>query len=338
MSTTSKEIRLASRPTGMPAAENFELAEVDLPALEDGQVLIKNHWMSVDPYMRGRMMDIQSYVPPFQVGEVLSGGAIGEVVESKNPDCPVGTWLNHMGGWREFTISDGMLDQRIDPNLAPPQAFLGVLGMPGLTAYAGLLRVGELKDGDQVFVTAASGAVGSVVCQIAKAKGHYVAGSAGSDDKCKWLEDIAGIDKAINYKNYGSQPELEAAMAEACPKGIDVYFENVGGDHLTSALNLMNQFARAPFCGMISRYNDTAPVAGPPNLVMTVAKSLKLQGFIVTNHLDMAEDFLRDVPAWIKDGKIKWEETVYEGIEKAPDAFMGLFAGANFGKMLVKLS
>ena len=338
MSTTSKEIHLASRPNGMPTKENFELAEVEVPALADGQVLIRNHWMSVDPYMRGRMMDVQSYVPPFQIGEVLSGGAIGEVVESKNPDVKVGTWLQHMNGWREFAVSDGLFDQVIDPNIAPPQAFLGVLGMPGLTAYAGLLRVGELKDGDEVFVTAASGAVGSVVAQIAKAKGHHVAGSAGSDDKCKWLEDVAGIDKAINYKNYGSQGELEAAMAEACPRGIDVYFENVGGDHLVSALNLMNTFGRMPLCGMISRYNDTAPQPGPWNLIMAVGKSLKLQGFIVTNHLDIAEDFMRDVPAWIKDGKIKWEETVFEGVENAPDAFMGLFSGANFGKMLVKLS
>jgi NADPH-dependent curcumin reductase CurA len=311
---------------------------VELPALKDGEILIKNHWMSVDPYMRGRMMDMESYVPPFQIGEPLTGGAIGEVVESKNPDYPVGTWLNHFNGWREYAISDGMLDQKIDPSLAPAQAFLGVLGMPGLTAYAGLLRIGELKDGDEVFVTAASGAVGSVVCQIAKAKGHHVAGSAGSDDKCKWLEDVAGIDKAINYKNHKTQSELEAAMREACPRGIDVYFENVGGDHLTSALNLMNTFGRAPLCGMISRYNDTEPRPGPWNLVMAVGKSLKLQGFIVSNHLDLAEDFTRDMSGWIKDGKIKWEETVYEGIEKAPDAFLGLFQGANFGKMLVKLS
>ncbi len=334
----SKEIHLASRPTGMPTKDNFKLAEVELPALKDGQILIKNHWMSVDPYMRGRMMDMESYVPPFQIGEPLSGGAIGEVIDSKNPNVPVGTWLNHFNGWREYAISDGMLDQKIDPTLAPAQAYLGVLGMPGMTAYAGLLRIGELKDGDDVFVTAASGAVGSVVCQIAKAKGHHVGGSAGSDDKCKWLEDVAGIDKAINYKNYKTQPELEAAMRGAMPKGIDVYFENVGGDHLTSALNLMKPFGRAPLCGMISRYNDTEPRPGPWNLVMAVGKSLKLQGFIVSNHLDLAEDFIRDMSGWIKDGKIKWEETVYDGIEKAPDAFLGLFSGANFGKMLVKLS
>jgi NADPH-dependent curcumin reductase CurA len=334
----SKEIHLASRPNGMPTKDNFKLAEVEMRAIKDGEILIKNHWMSVDPYMRGRMMDMESYVPPFQIGEPLSGGAIGEVIESKNADYPVGTWLNHFNGWREYAISDGMLDQKIDPTLAPPQAFLGVLGMPGMTAYAGLLRIGELKEGDNVFVTAASGAVGGVVCQIAKAKGHYVAGSAGSDDKCKWLEDVAGIDKAINYKHHKTQPELEAAMRDACPNGIDVYFENVGGDHLTSALNLMNPFARAPLCGMISRYNDTTPTPGPWNLVMAVGKSLKLQGFIVSNHLDLANDFVRDMSGWIKDGKIKWEETVYEGVEKAPDAFLGLFSGANFGKMLVKLS
>ncbi len=210
--------------------------------------------------------------------------------------------------------------------------------MPGLTAYAGLLRIGELKEGDNVFVTAASGAVGSIVCQIAKAKGCYVAGSAGSEEKCKWLKEVAGVDAVINYKHYPSQSELETAMSDACPNGIDVYFENVGGDHLVSALNLMNPFGRMPLCGMISRYNDTEPQPGPWNLILAVGKSLKMQGFIVSNHLDMAEDFLRDVPAWIKDGKIKWEESVYDGIEKAPDAFLGLFSGANFGKALVKLS
>lgn len=334
----SKEIHLASRPVGMPTSDNFKLVEVDVPALKDGEVLIRNHWMSVDPYMRGRMIESDSYIPPFQLDQVLSGGAIGEVVESKNPNMPTGTWVQHMDGWREYVAGAPTLAQPIDPNLAPPQAYLGVLGMPGLTAYAGLLRCGALKDGDEVFVTAASGAVGSVVCQIAKAKGHYVAGSAGSDDKCKWLKDVAGVDAVINYKDYKTQPELEAAMKEACPRGIDVYFENVGGDHLTSALNLMNRFGRMPFCGMIARYNDTEPQPGPWNLFQVIGKNLSINGFIVSNHLDMAEDFVTDVSGWIRDGKIKWEETVYEGLEKAPDAFLGLFKGANFGKMLVKLT
>jgi len=332
---TSRQIHLKSRPAGMPRPENFELAEVSVPEPGPNQVLVRNIWMSVDPYMRGRMMDRESYVPPFQIGAPLDGGAVGVVEVSNHPDLKPGDHVTHMMGWRERFVTDGGGLARVDGSAAPLQAYLGVLGMPGLTAYSGLLRIGEPKEGETVFVSAASGAVGAVVCQIAKIKGCRAVGSVGSDEKARWLTDVAGIDAAVNYKKV---PDLEVAIANACPKGIDVYFENVGGAHLVAALNLMNSFGRIPLCGMISQYNLEKPEPGPWNLVLAVAKSLKLQGFIVTNYLDMLDDFQRDMTKWIGEGRIKWHETVSEGIETAPQAFLNLFTGGNFGKMLVKLS
>ncbi|WP_422020830.1 NADP-dependent oxidoreductase [Pyruvatibacter mobilis] len=330
----SKEVRLKARPEGMPKLEDFEVAETEIGAPGDGEVLIRNIWMSVDPYMRGRMYDRESYVPPFQIGAPLEGGAIGQVVASNSDKVAVGDYVQSMLGWREYAVAKGEDVQKVDETAAPIQAYLGTLGMPGMTAYAGLLRVGELKDGETVFVSAASGAVGAVVCQIAKAKGCFVVGTAGSDDKCKWLEETAGIDKAINYKTCGN---LTEAVREAAPKGIDVYFENVGGEHLVAALENMRPFGRLAMCGMISQYNDTTPTPGPNNLIYMVGKSLKMQGFIVSNHFDLLPDFIRDMSQWIKEGKIKWEETVEDGIERAPNAFLNLFTGGNFGKMLVKV-
>lgn len=330
----SKEIRLAARPVGEPKDSDFELAEVDVPSPGKGEFLVRNIWMSVDPYMRGRMMDRESYVPPFQIGEALQGGAIGQVIESNNDAFAKGDYVNSMNGWREFYVSDGTLVNKIDPAMGPIEANLGVLGMPGMTAYAGLFKVADLKDGENVFVSAASGAVGAVVCQLAKAHGCYVVGSAGSDEKCKWLEEVAGIDKAINYKTCG---DLDAAVRDAFPKGIDVYFENVGGAHLQAAINYMNPFARAALCGMIEQYNDTEPRPGPNNLIQIVGKSLRLQGFIVSNHLDIIPEFYAEMSKLIASGKMNWEQTVEEGIENAPKAFLNLFSGANFGKMLVKV-
>lgn len=330
----SREIRLKSRPVGMPTAANFELATRDVAQPSDGEVLVRNIWMSVDPYMRGRMMDRESYVPPFQIGEALQGGAIGQVVASKSPGLNVGDYVQSMFGWREYEVAKAETFQKVDPALGPIEAYLGVLGMPGMTAYAGLMRIGELKDGDNVFVSAASGAVGSVVCQLAKAHGCYVVGSAGSDEKCRWLEEVAGIDKAINYKTCG---DLDKAVGAAFPKGIDVYFENVGGKHLETAINHMRPFGRLALCGMIEQYNDTAPRPGPSNIIMAVGKSLKLQGFIVSNHFDLLPAFYTEMAALIKAGKMKWQETVENGIENAPKAFMNLFTGANTGKMLVKI-
>ncbi|MEG9861956.1 MAG: NADP-dependent oxidoreductase [Parvularculales bacterium] len=330
----SKEIHLASRPNGMPKLSDFTLAENSLSQPEAGEFLVRNIWMSVDPYMRGRMMDRESYVPPFQIGHVLEGGSIGQVVASSHDDYAVGDYVSGMMGWREYFISNGDMMSKVDPSIAPIETFLGTLGMPGLTAYAGLLRVGALKDGENVFVSAASGAVGSVVCQIAKAKGCHVAGTAGSDEKCAWLEKEAGIDAAINYKTCG---DLDSAIRRASPKGIDVCFENVGGAHLQAALNNMRMRGRIALCGMIDQYNNTAPEPGPNNLILAVGMSLKMEGFIVTNHIDMMSDFHRDMGQWITEGKIKWRQTVDEGIEKAPEAFLKLFTGDNFGKMLVKV-
>ncbi len=331
----SKEIRLKARPVGTPKESDFELAEAEIGSPGDGEVLVRNIWMSVDPYMRGRMYDRESYVPPFQIGKPLEGGAIGQVVASNDKDVAVGDYVQSMLGWREYFVAKGKDVQKVDDKSGVPiQAYLGTLGMPGLTAYAGLLKIGELKDGETVFVSAASGAVGAVVCQIAKAKGCTVIGSAGSDDKCKWLEETAGIDKAINYKTCGN---LVEAVGKAAPKGIDVYFENVGGEHLEAALEHMRPFGRLAMCGMISQYNNTEPAPGPSNLIYMVGKSLKMQGFIVSNHFDLLPDFIRDMSKWIGEGKIKWEETVEEGIDRAPHAFLNLFSGSNFGKMLVKV-
>src|SRR5579862_8857125 len=319
----SREIRLKSRPAGMPALANFELAEVDLPAPGPGQVLVRNAYMTVDPYMRGRMMDRRSYVPPFQIGEALTGGAVGQVVEAgAGAPFKVGDHVMSMAGWREAFVSTGI------------ESYLGTFGMPGLTAYAGLLRIGEFKPEDSVFVSAASGAVGTVVCQIAKAKGSKrVVGSAGSDEKCKFLRDI-GCDEAINYKTCG---DLNAAVAKAFPDGIGVYFDNVGGTHLEAAIGNMRQFGRLAECGMIEQYNATEPPPGPRNMIMTVGLSLTIKGFIVSNHYDMLGDFMRDMGAWTKAGQMKWRETIYDGVERAPEAFIGLFKGENFGKMLVRV-
>ena len=334
--STNREIHLASRPTGMPESENFKLVETPMPKTGQGQFLVRNILMSVDPYMRGRMMDRESYIPPYQVGQVLDGGSVGQVVESQHAGFAVGDYVCGFatGGWREYWVSDGTMMQKVDPSLAPLPAYLGVLGLPGLTAYSGFLRIGQPKEGETVFVSAASGAVGAVVCQIAKRKGCYVAGSVGSDEKAEWLRREAGVDAVLNYKTCGN---LEAAVKAAAPQGIDVYFENVGGEHLEVALGLMNRLGRIVACGMISQYNAVEPPPGPRNLILVVAQSLTLQGFIVSNYLDMVPSFFADMGQWIREGKIKWAETIVEGIANAPKAFLGLFTGANFGKMLVRL-
>ena len=331
----NREIRLKSRPVGVPTVDNFELAETDVPTPASGEVLVRNVYMSVDPYMRGRMVDRQSYVPPFQLGQPLQGGAIGQVVASnKNSDFKPGDYVSNFNGWREWFVSPSAGLTKLDHLIAPMQSYLGALGMPGLTAYAGLLRIGALKDGERVFVSAATGAVGSVVVQIAKAKGCYVVGSAGSDEKCKYLTQELGVDKAINYRKAG---DLTNAIKAAFPEGIDVYFENVGGEHLVAALNNMRNNGRIPLCGMIDIYNATEMPAGPPNLALAIGLQLTLKGFIVSNHYDLMPQFLADMSRWVKEGKMKWRETILDGIERAPEAFIGLFKGDNFGKMLVRV-
>ncbi|WP_411286447.1 NADP-dependent oxidoreductase [Phenylobacterium sp.] len=332
--TAVREIRLKSRPSGLPTADNFEVATVDLPDPAAGEVQVRNLWMTVDPYMRGRMNDVKSYSPPFQLGKAMDGGAVGEVTASNAPGFSVGDLVQSNLGWREGYNAPAAGVQKVDTMGLPPQAFLGVAGMPGLTAYVGLLRIAGLKDGDVVFVSGAAGAVGSLVCQIAKAKGHTVIGSAGGPQKVAFLKEI-GVDHAIDYK---AETDLSAAVMAAAPDGIDVYFENVGGAHLEAALNAARLRARFAICGMISIYNATEPQPGPRNLALLIGKNIRMEGFIVSNHWDMMADFHRDLAAWVRDGKVKWKETVFEGIERAPDAFLGLFKGENLGKMLVKLA
>jgi NADPH-dependent curcumin reductase CurA len=332
--TAVREIRLKSRPNGVPTHDNFELATVDLPAPGPGEVQVKNLWMTVDPYMRGRMNDVKSYVPPFQIGAPLEGGAIGEVTLSNDPSLKPGDLVQSNLGWREGFNAPAAGVQKLDTAGLPPQAFLGAAGMPGLTAYAGLLRVAALKEGDIVFVSGAAGAVGSMVVQIAKAKGHTVIGSAGGAEKVAFLKEI-GCDAVIDYK---AEKDLTAALLREAPKGIDVYFDNVGGEHLEAALAAARPFARFALCGAISMYNATELPPGPRNLVQMVGKQLRMEGFIVSTHWDMMADYHRELAAWVKAGKVTWRETVKDGIENAPDAFVGLFKGENLGKMLVKLA
>ncbi len=330
----SREIRLARRPIGLPQESDFELAEARIPELGKEEVLVRNIYMSVDPYMRGRMNDRPSYVPPFQLGEPLAGRSVGQVVASRNAMFQVGDYVSGAQGWREYYLSGGTDLTQIDPHLAPIQTYLGTLGMTGMTAYVGLLSIGLPKAGETVFVSAASGAVGAVVCQIAKIKGCRVIGSAGSKEKVAWLMNEAGIDVAFNYKEVG---DLVAEVGKHCPQGIDVYFENVGGKHLEAALEYMNLFGRIVACGMISLYNATDPEPGPHNLFYVPRKRLTIQGFIVSDHLARQSQFLKDMSQWIAEGRIKWRETIVEGIENAPRALISLFKGENFGKMLVKI-
>jgi len=330
----SREIHLKSRPVGMPTAENFELATVTLPAPQAGQVVVRNLYLSVDPYMRGRMVDRKSYTPPFRLGEALTGGCVGQVVQANASPLAVGDYVLGMQGWREYYLSDGKGLTRIDPTLAPLPAFLGIAGMPGLTAYVGLLDIGQAKAGETVFVSAAAGAVGATVCQIAKIKGCTVIGSAGADDKVAWLLNEAGVDAAFNYKKVD---DLRAELAKHCPNGIDLYFDNVGGDHLEAALDRMNNYGRLVMCGMIAQYNATEATPAPRNLGLIVGKRLRMQGFIVSDHVDRQTQLFADLREWIASGKLTWQETIYQGIEKTPQAFLSLFTGQNFGKMLVKV-
>ncbi len=334
METLSREIRLANRPVGLPRESDFELAEARLPEISENGVLVRNIYMSVDPYMRGRMIDRPSYVAPFQIGEPLAGACVGQVTASRNSVFQVGDFVTSAKGWREYYVSDGTDLIKIDPRLAPIQTYLGTLGMPGMTAYVGLLHIGVPKAGETVFVSAASGAVGANVCQIAKIKGCRVVGSAGSREKISWLINEAGIDDAFNYRETG---DLVAEAGKRCPKGIDIYFENVGGRHLEAALEHLNPFGRIVMCGMISQYNAIEPGPGPRNLFYVTTKRLTVRGFIVSDHLDRRSQFLGDMSQWIAEGRIKWKETIVAGIENAPKAFISLFKGENFGKMLVKI-
>jgi NADPH-dependent curcumin reductase CurA len=331
---TTREIQLASRPHGRPVPENFRLAETKLPELQDGQVLVRNLYISVDPYMRGRMNDVKSYSAPFALDAALDGGAVGEVIASRAEGRAVGDAVVHQLGWREYAVVDAAATTLARTDLAPASAFLGALGMTGLTAYAGLLKVAEFKPGDAVFVSGAAGAVGSLVGQIAKAKGaSRVIGSAGSPEKVARLLEL-GFDAAFNYHD---GPVRELLKEAAGDKGIDVYFDNVGGEHLEAALSVLNVGGRVALCGAISQYNATEATAAPRNLAIAIGKQLTLRGFLVGGQRQHAAEFAAQMSAWLADGTVRYDETIVDGLENAPQAFIDLLDGANTGKMLVRI-
>jgi NADPH-dependent curcumin reductase CurA len=322
---------LKSRPDGLPSSSNFELKEVELPPLADGMIRVRNRWLSVDPYMRGRMNDVKSYVPPFQLGAPMDGGAIGEVVESKADGFTPGDLVQHMAGWRDEAIISARAATKLPDLDVPPEKFLGILGITGATAYFGLLDAAQAKPGDTLFVSAAAGAVGSAVVQIAKAKGMTVIGSAGGQAKCEFVRSL-GADAVIDYR---AGPLLKA-LAKAAPNGIDVYFDNVGGSHLDAALAAARQNARFAICGMIEAYNNPKPT--PLRFIMRViAMRIRLQGFIVSDYLPRMGEFHAAMGPWLADGTVTSRETVVDGLDKMLEAFLGLFAGGNTGKMLVRL-
>ncbi|MGA4842225.1 NADP-dependent oxidoreductase [Streptomyces sp. G45] len=332
---TGRAWHLVRRPHGWPVPEDFALREVPVEAPEEGRLLVRNLHFSVDPYMRGRMNDVKSYIPPFQLDQPMDGGAVGVVVASNADGFAVGDHVLHFTGWREYASVSARTATKVDPEAAPLSAYLGVLGMPGLTAYAGLLEVASFKEGDAVFVSGAAGAVGSQVGQIARLKGaSRVVGSAGSDDKVKLLVEEYGFDAAFNYKD--EKPVVEQ-LKEAAPDGVDVYFDNVGGEHLEAAISRMNVGGRATICGMISGYNDTEPTPGPRNMAMIIGKRLRLQGMLVADHEDLQPQFVREVAGWVRSGELKYAETVTHGIESGVDAFLGMLRGENTGKMVVSL-
>ncbi len=331
MGRVNREVRLVGRPQGVPDESLFEVAETEVPDPAEGQVLIRNAYISVDPYMRGRMSDVRSYVAPFTLGEAMSGGGVGRVEVSRSADWATGEWVVHMLGWREWSLSDGRGLKRIDPSLAPVSTALGILGMPGMTAWWGIAQIARPREGETVFVSGAAGAVGSAAAQLALVRGAKVVGSAGSPEKVAWLEELGLL--AFDYKQ---RPPHEA-LRELAPDGIDVYFDNVGGTHLEAAIGAMRPFGRVVACGAISRYSDAEPEPGPRNLFMLFTKRLTVQGFIVSDHYDRFDEFLAEVGPLVRDGRLRYHETIVDGIEQAPAAFLGLLRGANIGKMLVKV-
>jgi hypothetical protein len=331
----NKQVRLASRPSGWVSLENFTVSEVEAASPGDGEVLVRNIFMSVDPYMRGRMNDVKSYIPPFQIGEVLQAGVVGEVVASNFDGIAKGDHVTGMLGWENYSVSDGRLLRKLPKSSAPLSWHLGILGMPGMTAYVGLMKIAAAKAGDIVFVTAASGAVGSVVGQLANILGCKVYGSAGSDEKVALLKDEFGYDDGFNYKTSES---LARSVKELCPDGIDVLFENVGGEMMEAALWNMRDFGRIALCGMISGYNDEEMQPGPRGMMVMIARRLTMRGFIVTDDPKACEEYVTKAIGWISEGKLKYRETVAQGIENAPQAFIDLLQGGNTGKQIVQLS
>jgi NADPH-dependent curcumin reductase CurA len=332
MEGVAREVRLVARPQGFPGEELFEVAETQIPDPSDGQVLIRNAFFSVDPYMRPRMNDVRSYVAPFTLGEAMTGNAVGRVAVSRDERYAEGEWVLHQLGWREWALSDGAALRRLDPGAAPVSTALGVLGMPGFTAWYGLFVLGRPQAGETVFVSGAAGAVGSAAGQMAAIAGCRVIGSAGSEEKLAWLREL-GFDAVFNYR----EQRPREALAELAPDGIDIYFDNVGGDHLEAAIGALRTYGRVVACGSISRYNDAEPSPGPRNMFMVVTKRLRIEGFIISDHFDRFREFVGEAAEWVRDGRLRYRETVVEGIENAPKAFLGLLRGENIGKMLVKV-
>jgi NADPH-dependent curcumin reductase len=333
MSAMNRQVRLKSRPTGEPLADNFELADAPVPEPKDGEVLRRTIYLSLDPYMRGRMSDAKSYATPVKIGDVMGAHTVSEVVESKNPAFTKGDFVTGYDGWQAFGVSSGKELRTLDPKAAPISTAISVLGMPGMTAFVGLMDIGQPKPGETVVVSAASGAVGSVVGQLAKVKGCRAVGIAGSADKCKYVVETLGFDACINYKT----DELVPALKAACPNGVDVYFDNVGGEIFAAILRVLNDFARIPLCGLISEYNATANTPGPNLRPLLVHRAL-IKGFIVSDHNDRAPAFLQEVAPLVLSGRIKFREDIVEGLDRAPDAFIGLLKGKNFGKLMVRVS
>jgi NADPH-dependent curcumin reductase CurA len=335
MTTANREIHLASRPHGEPTPDNFRLVHTELPDLGPGQVLVRNLFMSVDPYMRGRMNDVPSYAPPWPVNQPMAGRAVGEVIASKLTERPVASLVLHEAGWRGYALLDRDSSQLISPAAGvSPSLYLGVLGMPGLTAYAGLFRVAAFTAGDTVFVSGAAGAVGSLVGQYARLRGATrVIGSAGSPDKVRYLTEELGFDAAFDYHD-----AVAEQLRAAAPDGIDVYFDNVGGEQLEAAIGVLNVHGRAALCGSISRYNAVAPSPGPSNLHLAVGKRLTLRGFLVSDHLDLMPEMHVTVGEWLRSGRVHIRETVTEGLETAVPAFIGMLRGENTGKTIVRLA
>ncbi|URQ75065.1 MAG: NADP-dependent oxidoreductase [Candidatus Ochrobactrum gambitense] len=334
----NQRIVLASRPDGRPTAENFRLEEAEIQSAGDGEVLLKLRYLSLDPYMRGRMSAAKSYAAPVEIGSVMEGGTVGEVVESHSAGFAPGDFVLSHSGWQSYAVANPSTLRKLDPEQAPLTTALGVLGMPGFTAYSGLLTIGQPKEGETVVVAAATGPVGSAVGQIAKLKGARAVGIAGGADKCKALIEEFGFDIAVDHHS----PNFAQELANACPDGIDVYFENVGGKVFAAVFPLLNPFARVPVCGLIAQYNQTGPFDGPDRLPLLMrdilSKSLTIRGFIQRDFADQRPAFYHDMAKWIADGQIRYREDIVEGLENAPKAFISMLEGGNFGKLVVKLS
>jgi NADPH-dependent curcumin reductase len=332
-SSRNRQIVLKSRPEGLPTPANFALVESGIPEPGDHEVLIQTLWLSLDPYMRGRMAAAKSYATPVPVGGVMVGGTVGRVLASRDPRFVPGDLVVGPGGWQEYAAVSARAARKVDPTVAPVSTALGVLGMPGMTAHVGLLDIGQPRSGETVVVSAASGAVGSVAGQIAKIKGCRAVGIAGGSRKCEYVVNTLGLDACVDH----TAPNLPEALAGACPRGVDVYFENVGGAVQEAVWPLLNDFARIPVCGLIAQYNDTVPRPGP-SFRSVLSKRLTVRGFIVGDHPARWDDFYRDVSAWVLDGRIKYREDIIEGLERAPEAFIGQLQGRNFGKLLVRVA